>query len=278
MNNKYFDGVIQAPTAVEDIDGELKELALSTLGEVTKLLDTYKVSDALGKIFDLAKRCNKYIDETMPWALAKDEEKKARLGTVLYNLLEGIRFIAVLLEPFMPETSVKILEQIGTDVNTLDSLCEFGAIKAGDKVGSATPLFSRLDVEKTLAEIEASLPKEEEEKPEIEGLAEIVFDDFAKVELRVCEVTDCKPIKKAKKLLELTLNDGTKTPRTVASGIAKWYKPEDLVGKKVIVVANLAPRTLCGVESHGMILAGEISEDDVKIAFVDGLPTGTQLS
>ena len=278
MNNKYFDGVIQAPTAVEDIDGELKELALSTLGEVTKLLDTYKVSDALGKIIDLAKRCNKYIDETMPWALAKDEEKKARLGTVLYNLLEGIRFIAVLLEPFMPETSVKILEQIGTDVNTLDSLCEFGAIKAGDKVGSATPLFSRLDVEKTLAEIEASLPKEEEEKPEIEGLAEIVFDDFAKVELRVCEVTDCKPIKKAKKLLELTLNDGTKTPRTVASGIAKWYKPEDLIGKKVIVVANLAPRTLCGVESHGMILAGEITEDDVKVAFVDGLPAGTQLS
>ena len=278
MNNKYFEGVIQAPTAVEDIDGELKELALSTLGEVTKLLDTYKVSDALGKIIDLAKRCNKYIDETMPWALAKDEEKKARLGTVLYNLLEGIRFIAVLLEPFMPETSVKILEQIGTDVNTLDSLCEFGAIKAGDKVGSATPLFSRLDVEKTLAEIESSLPKEEEEKPEIEGLAEIVFDDFAKVELRVCEVTDCKPIKKAKKLLELTLNDGTKTPRTVASGIAKWYKPEDLIGKKVIVVANLAPRTLCGVESHGMILAGEISEDDVKVAFVDGLPAGTQLS
>ena len=264
MNNKYFEGVIQAPTAVEDIDGELKELALSTLGEVTKLLDTYKVSDALGKIIDLAKRCNKYIDETMPWALAKDEEKKARLGTVLYNLLEGIRFIAVLLEPFMPETSVKILEQIGTDVNTLDSLCEFGAIKAGDKVGSATPLFSRLDVEKTLAEIESSLPKEEEEKPEIEGLAEIVFDDFAKVELRVCEVTDCKPIKKAKKLLELTLNDGTKTPRTVASGIAKWYKPEDLIGKKVIVVANLAPRTLCGVESHGMLLASDYTENGVE--------------
>ena len=281
MNNKYFDGVIQAPTAVEDIDAELKEMALSTLGEVAKLLDTYKVSDALSKIFDLAKRCNKYIDETMPWALAKDEEKKARLGTVLYNLLEGIRFIAVLLEPFMPETSVKILEQIGTDVNTLDSLTEFGAIKEGDKVGVATPLFSRLDVEKTLAEIEASLPKveeAEEEEKEIVGLAEIQYDDFAKVELRVCDVVDCKPIKKAKKLLELTLNDGTKEPRTVASGIAKWYKPEELIGKKVIVVANLAPRTLCGVESHGMILAGEITEDDIKVAFVDGLPAGTQLS
>ncbi len=180
----------------------------------------------------------------------------------------------------MPDTSVKILEQIGTSVNTLDSLSSFGAVKAGDSVGTATPLFSRLDAEKTLAEIEASLPKVEEEKeePEIEGLAEIVYDDFAKVELRVAEVIDCKPIKRAKKLLELTLNDGTKTPRTIASGIAKWYSPEDLIGKKVIIVANLAPRTLCGVESHGMLLAGEIGEDDVKVAFVDGMPAGTQLS
>ena len=279
MNNKYFGGVIQPSDVKEDIDDELITMALETLPQVTKLLDTYKVSDALSKIFDLAKRCNKYIDETMPWALAKDEEKKARLGTVLYNLLEGIRFVAVLLKPFMPETSDKILEQIGTDINTLDSLAAFGAIKAGDSVGTATPLFSRLDAEKTLAEIEASLatPAEEEEE-EIVGLAEIQYDDFAKVELRVCEVIDCKPIKRAKKLLELTLNDGTKTPRTVASGIAKWYSPEDLIGKKVIVVANLAPRALCGVESHGMILAGEITEDDVKVAFVDGLPAGTQLS
>mgnify|MGYP002513856991 FL=1 len=279
MNNKYFDGVIQSPDAVEDIDNELKEMALSTLGEVTKLLDTYKVSDALSKIFDLAKRCNKYIDETMPWALAKDEEKKARLGTVLYNLLEGIRFIAVLLEPFMPETSVKILEQIGTDVNTLDSLAEFGAVKAGDKVGVATPLFSRLDMEKTLAEIEASLPeiKEEEEEKTIIGLKEIEFDDFAKVELRVAKVIDCEPIKKAKKLLKLTLDDGTKEPRTVASGIAQWYKPEDLIGKSVVIVANLKPRTLCGVESKGMVLAGEITEDDIKVLFVDGMPAGTML-
>ena len=281
MNNKYFDGVIQAPTAAEEIDEDLKATALGTLSNVAKLLDTYKVSDAISLVFDLAKRCNKYIDETMPWALAKDEEKKARLGTVLYNLLESIRFVAVLLKPFMPETSDKILEQIGTDVNTLESLDSFGAIKAGDKVGVATPLFSRLDVEKTLAEIEASLPdlnEEKEEKKEIEGLAEIVYDDFAKVELRVAEVTDCQPIKRAKKLLQLTLNDGTKTPRTIASGIAKWYSPEDLIGKKVIIVANLAPRTLCGVESHGMLLAGEVSEEDVKVAFVEGMPAGTQLS
>ena len=278
MNNKYFGGVIQSADVKEDIDDELVSMALDTLPQVAKLLDTYKVSDALSKIFDLAKRCNKYIDETMPWALAKDEEKKARLGTVLYNLLEGIRFVAVLLKPFMPETSDKILEQIGTDINTLESLATFGALKAGDSVGTATPLFSRLDAEKTLAEIEASLATPEEEEEEIVGLAEIQYDDFAKVELRVCEVIDCKPIKRAKKLLELTLNDGTKTPRTVASGIAKWYSPEDLIGKKVIVVANLAPRALCGVESHGMILAGEITEDDVKVAFVEGLPAGTQLS
>ena len=278
MNNKYFGGVIQPSDVKEDIDDELISMALETLPQVTRLLDTYKVSDALSKIFDLAKRCNKYIDETMPWALAKNEEKKARLGTVLYNLLEGIRFVAVLLKPFMPETSDKILEQIGTDVNTLESLATFGALKSGDSVGTATPLFSRLDAEKTLAEIEASLATPEEEEEEIVGLAEIQYDDFAKVELRVCEVIDCKPIKRAKKLLELTLNDGTKTPRTVASGIAKWYSPEDLIGKKVIVVANLAPRALCGVESHGMILAGEITEDDVKVAFVEGLPAGTQLS
>ena len=279
MNNKYFGGVIQPSDVTEEIDNELITMALDTLPQVTKLLDTYKVSDAISKVMDLAKRCNKYIDETMPWALAKDEEKKARLGTVLYNLLEGIRFVAVLLKPFMPETSDKILQQIGTDVNTLDSLSTFGALKAGDSVGTATPLFSRLDAEKTLAEIEASLATpEEEEEEEIVGLAEINYDDFAKVELRVCEVVDCKPIKRAKKLLELTLNDGTKTPRTVASGIAKWYSPEELIGKKVIVVANLAPRVLCGVESHGMILAGEITEDDVKVAFVEGLPAGTQLS
>lgn len=278
MNNKYFGGVIQPSDVTEEIDNELISMALDTLPQVTKLLDTYKVSDAISKVMDLAKRCNKYIDETMPWALAKDEEKKGRLGTVLYNLLEGIRFVAVLLKPFMPETSDKILEQIGTDINTLDSLSTFGALKSGDSVGTAAPLFSRLDAEKTLAEIEASLATPEEEEEEIVGLAQINYDDFAKVELRVCEVVDCKPIKRAKKLLELTLNDGTKTPRTVASGIAKWYSPEELIGKKVIVVANLAPRTLCGVESHGMILAGEITEDDVKVAFVEGIPAGTQLS
>ena len=279
MNNKYFDGVIQTPNCEEEIDKELKEMALSVLPEVTKLLDTYRVSDALSKIFELAKRCNKYIDETMPWALAKDDDKKARLGTVLYNLLESIRFIAVLLKPFMPSTSDAIFSQINCNIDSLESLESFGKLVVGGKVGDATPLFNRLDVEKTLAEIEASLPeiKEEEEEKTIIGLKEIEFDDFAKVELRVAKVIDCEPIKKAKKLLKLTLDDGTKEPRTVASGIAQWYKPEDLIGKSVVIVANLKPRTLCGVESKGMVLAGEITEDDIKVLFVDGMPAGTML-
>ena len=278
MNNKYFGGVIQEPSAADALDDELKALALALPAAVTECMDTYRVADAIEKIFDLAKRCNKYIDETMPWALAKDEANKARLGTVLYNLLESIRFIAVMLKPFTPETSDKILAQLNCDVAEFDSLNEFGAIKAGGTVGEATPLFSRLDAEKTLAEIEASLPDVEApaEEKEIEGLAEIEFDDFAKVELRVAEVVDCQPIKRAKKLLELTLNDGTKEPRTIASGIAQWYKPEDLIGKKVVIVANLKPRMLCGVESRGMLLAGDVSEDDVKVVFVD-MPAGTQL-
>jgi methionyl-tRNA synthetase len=280
MNNKYFDGVVQAPTAAEPLDDELKQMAEALPAAVVSLMDTYHVADALSKIMDLAKRCNKYIDETTPWALAKEESNRARLGTVLYNLLESIRFTAVLLKPFIPDTADKMVEQLGTDVVSFDSLTAFGGLQAGGKVGTAVPLFSRLDPEKTLAEIEASLPEVEEEKqdaPVIEGLAQIEFDDFAKVELRVAEVTDCKPVKRAKKLLELTLNDGTAEPRTIVSGIAQWYQPDDLVGKHVIIVANLKPRQLCGVESQGMLLAGDVSEDDVRVAFVD-LPAGTRLS
>ena len=179
----------------------------------------------------------------------------------------------------MPATSDAIFSQINCNIVDLESLESFGKLAAGNKVGEATPLFNRLDMEKTLTEIEAALPevKEEEEEKTIIGLKEIEFDDFAKVELRVAKVIDCEPIKKAKKLLKLTLDDGTKEPRTVASGIAQWYKPEDLIGKSVVIVANLKPRTLCGVESKGMVLAGEITEDDIKVLFVDGMPAGTML-
>lgn len=283
MQNKYFDGVVQSGDCAGEFDDDLKALALRTLGDVDKCISEYKISDSLSCVLTLARRLNKYIDETMPWALAKDEAQKARLGTVLYNLLEGIRFLAVLLTPYMPDTAAAIFKQLGTDVCTADSLSTFGGLKVGGKVGSASPLFNRIDAEKLIAELTAAqtAAQAEEKKvetPKIEGLAQIGIEDFMKVELRVAEVTACEPIKRAKKLLKLTLNDGTDTPRTVASGIAKWYSPDDLVGKKLVVVANLKPAVLCGVESQGMILAADCSEDDVKVVFVDpSMPNGARI-
>lgn len=283
MTNKYFDGVVQLGDVTEELDGELKALAVETVGKVDKLLSEYRVSDTLDAIFTLAKRCNKYIDETAPWALAKDESKKARLGTVLYNLLESIRFVAVLLSPFLPETSEKILAQINTDIKDYDSLSAFGALKAGTVVGKAEPLFARIDAKEMFEKIEArakaaqeAAKEENAEVEEAEGLAKIGIEDFSKVELKVAEIKDCEPVKKAKKLLKLTLDDGSKTPRTVASGIAKWYKPEELIGHKVIVVSNLKPAVLCGVESNGMILAADAG-DEAKVVFVDGMPNGAKI-
>ena len=283
MTNKYFDGVVQPGDVTEELDGELKALAVETVGKVDKLLSEYRVSDTLDAIFTLAKRCNKYIDETAPWALAKDESKKARLGTVLYNLLESIRFVAVLLSPFLPETSEKILAQINTDIKDYDSLSAFGALKAGTVVGKAEPLFARIDAKEMFEKIEAraeaaqeAAKEENAEVEEAEGLAKIGIEDFSKVELKVAEIKDCEPVKKAKKLLKLTLDDGSKTPRTVASGIAKWYKPEELIGHKVIVVSNLKPAVLCGVESNGMILAADAG-DEAKVVFVDGMPNGAKI-
>ena len=281
MTNKYFGGVIQAPSEAEDVDGELKDTAINTVKKVDELLSTYRVSDALEAIFSLAKRSNKYIDETMPWALAKDENKKERLGTVLYNLLESIRFISVLISPFMPETAEKIMQQMNCSVNSYDSLSSFGALEAGTSVGEAKPLFGRIDAEKMFAEIEKRhIAKEEaekkEEKKEIAGLAKIGIDDFAKVEIRVGKVLDCENVKRSNKLLKFTIDDGSKEPRTIVSGIAKWYKPEELKGKNIVFVANLKPVKLCGVESNGMILSAECSEDDVKVLTVDeSIPTGS---
>lgn len=281
MTNKYFGGVIQAPSEAEDVDGELKDTAINTVKKVDELLSTYRVSDALEAIFSLAKRSNKYIDETIPWALAKDESKKERLGTVLYNLLESIRFISVLISPFMPETAEKIMQQMNCSVNSYDSLSSFGALEAGTSVGEAKPLFGRIDAEKMFAEIEKRhIAKEEaekkEEKKEIAGLAKIGIDDFAKVEIRVGKVLDCENVKRSNKLLKFTIDDGSKEPRTIVSGIAKWYKPEELKGKNIVFVANLKPVKLCGVESNGMILSAECSEDDVKVLTVDeSIPAGS---
>ncbi|MDE6864142.1 MAG: methionine--tRNA ligase [Eubacterium sp.] len=281
MQNKYFDGVICEPTVSESIDDELKQFAFDTVAKVEKCFETYRVADAIEAVLNLAKRSNKYIDETTPWALAKDESKLPRLGTVLYNLLESIRFIAVLLSPFMPETSEKIFTQMNCDAKTYDTLSQFNGTKPGTTVNKAEALFARIDTEKMLADIaakqEAAAKADEKAAPEIEGLAEIQFDDFAKVELRVAEVIQCEPIKKAKKLLKLQVNDGTDKPRQIVSGIAPWYKPEDLIGKKVVIVANLKPAKLCGEMSNGMLLAGDVSENDVKVLFVDGMPAGTKI-
>lgn len=281
MTNKYFDGVIQPASDEDELDNELKALAVDTVEKVDKLLSEYRVSDALESIFAVAKRCNKYIDETTPWAIAKDESKKARLGTVLYNLLESIRFTAVLLSPFLPDTAKKILDQINTDARDYDSLSDFGALRADGKVGKAEPLFARIDAkemfEKIEARTQAAQEAAKEDNAEVEGLAKIGIDDFAKVELKVAQITECEPVKKAKKLLKLTLDDGSKMPRTVASGIAKRYKPEDLIGRKVILVSNLKPAVLCGVESNGMILAADCAADTAKVIFVEDIPNGAKI-
>lgn len=282
MQNKYFDGIIQEPTDSESVDYELKAFAFETVKKIEKCFETYRVADAVEAVLNLAKRSNKYIDETMPWALAKDENKKARLGTVLYNLLEAIRYIAILLTPFMPQTAEKIFEQMNCDIKDYDSMNTFGALKAGTKVNEAQALFARIDSEKMLAEIaqkqEEAAKKEEAAKPkEIEGLAQIAIDDFAKVELRVAKITQCEPVKRAKKLLKLHVDDGTAEGRQIVSGIAPWYTPDDLIGKSVIIVANLKPAKLCGEVSNGMLLAGDVDENDVKVVFVDSIPAGTKL-
>ncbi len=281
MSNKYFGGEILAPEAPEAVDEELKKTVLGSVDTVEKCMEDFHVADALEAIFSAARRSNKYIDETTPWLLAKDEEKRARLGTVLYNLLESIRIIAVQLKPFMPETSDKILEQLNTNISSYDSVKSFGALEAGKHVGTATPLFNRIDAEKMLEEIEketavSEAALEESKEEEIPGVAMIGIEDFAKVELKVAKIKDCVPVKRAKKLLELTIDDGNGL-RTVASGIAKWYKPEDLVDRNIVLVSNLKPAKLCGVESCGMILAADCADDDVKVIFVDDIPVGAKI-
>ena len=287
MTNKYFDGVIQAPTAKEAVDDDLAKTCVDAVKKVDELIATYHVADAVDTVLGIAKRANKYIDETEPWVLAKDPEKKERLGTVLYNLLEAIRYLAILLSPFTPETTDAIFAQTNMNAKDYDSLAEFGALEPGITVGKAEPLFARIDKEEMYEKIEArqkanaaaETANNEKVKEELAGvakLAEISIDDFAKVELRVAEIKACEPIKRAKKLLKLTLDDG-EGERTVASGIAPWYKPEDLTGHKVIIVSNLKPAKLCGVESQGMILAADNAEDDVKVIFVDDLNTGAKI-
>lgn len=272
MTNKYFGGKVCAGENSEPCDIELIKTAEETIKKYYELMDSYHNADACEAVISLAKRCNKYIDETAPWALAKDETKKAYLQNVLYNLLECIRLLGVMLTPIIPESAESISKQIGTDNRELS----FGAVKEYS-VGEAKPLFARLDAEKIAAEIEAEKKEKAETAENVAKISQIGIEDFAKVELKAAKITACEPIPKAKKLLKLTLDDGSGTDRTVASGIAKYYKPEDLVGHTVIVVANLKPAKLCGVESNGMILAADCSEDDVKVLFIDGVPAGSKI-
>ncbi len=273
MTNKYFGGKISgnAESITEECDKELLSTANETISRYYTLMDAYRNAEAAELIMNFAKRCNKYIDETTPWALAKDEALKPRLTAVLYNLLECIRLLAVMLTPFIPDSCEKIFAQLGTDVSAL----EMFAVKEYS-VNEAVALFARIDLQKTLEEI----AKENEAKSQvIENVAtieQISIDDFAKVQLLTARVTACEPVPKAKKLLKLTLNDGSANPRTVVSGIALWYKPEDLIGRTVIVVSNLKPAKLCGVESNGMILAADVGED-AKVIFVDDIPAGSKI-
>ncbi len=259
MVNKYFDGVIQPGDVSGEFDDDLKAVASGALEKINKKMETLHVADALDEIWKIVNRANKYIDETTPWILAKNEADLPRLGTVLYNLVEAIRIIASLLSPFMPETSEKIKAQINASELSAESAGTFGVTEAGSKVGSPEPLFARIDADKKLEELAAEFAasSEAEAAPEIEPFKDdISFDDFLKLDVRVGKVKVCEKVPKSSKLLRFELECGGET-RQILSGIAKYYKPEELVGKNVLFIANLPPRKMMGLESCGMILSAE---------------------
>ena len=286
MSNKYFGGIVENKNVCEDVDQELKDLALAMPAKSIAKMDEFKASNALDEIFNLLRRTNKYIDETMPWALAKDETKKDRLATVLYNLIEAIRFSAVMLYPYMPSTATKILDQINTDQRDFESLKEFGNYASGTKVVEKPEmLFARLDPKEVAKKVEvieakqkASIKavKEKKEKEAKETKEEITIDDFSKIQLKVGKVIKCEKHPNADKLLVSQIDVGEETPRQIVSGIADVYSPEEFTGKKVIVVTNLKPAKLRGVESQGMVLAGG---DKKVLGVVDAgeLPVGTTI-
>ncbi len=269
MTVKYFGGIVPTPSDETELDRDLKETVKAARDKSVKLMNEYHVSDSLDEIFSMLRRANKYIDETTPWILAKSEEDKPRLATVIYNLLETIRSAAVLLAPYIPATAEAIFGQLATDRKALSTVDAFGALKCGEPLGEAFTLFKRIDEKQFLAEMEekrkAALASEES-VPEPAHEEPIGIESFGAVELRVGEILECEPVPKAKKLLKLQVDLGYEK-RQVVSGIAKFYKPEELIGKKVIVVANLKPAKLCGVDSFGMLLAS--GEDDVKVVFLD---------
>ncbi len=285
MIDKYFGGSLPTEREAGEFDDDLMNTALSLKEAVDSYIDKTQINNALAEIFKVVSRANKYIDETTPWVLGKDETKKARLATVLYNLLESIRIASTLLSAFMPTTMPKVFEQIGaTEFATYENADKWNVLPLDVKVTRGEVLFPRIDVDKEIEELNAIIEKnvkaaqaaESKQKIDYTGIAKIGIEDFAKVDLRVAQIVECEPVKKAKKLLKLTLDDGSAEKRTVASGIALYYKPDELIGKKIILVSNLKPATLCGVESHGMILAAD-TEDTVKVIFVDGMENGAKI-
>lgn len=277
MVEKYFDGVIPAQNEKEDIDNELISLALETSKKVEDAINELRIPEALEAIFDLIGRANKYIDETTPWILAKDEAKKDRLGTVLYNLAESLRISSVLLSAFLPDTAKKINEQLNTTAIDWSTVSSFNGTIAGTKVHKGDNLFPRIDVDAKLAELEAIQEAQKgASKREIQPIKEeVTIEDFEKLDLRVVKVNACEPIKGAKKLLKLKVDLGGEE-RQVVSGISKYYKPEELVGKYVVLVANLKPVKLRGELSQGMILAASTDDDSILSLVNPGdLPTGS---
>lgn len=286
MVEKYFGGTLPAEREAEPVDDELLDMALALRGKTDSYIDETQINNALAEIFKVISRANKYIDETTPWILGKDESKKARLASVLYNLLETIRICTTLLSCFMPTTMPKVWEQIGADeaLITYENAGKIGVLPLDVTVKKGAPLFPRIDADKEIDELNALIEKQMKEaekeaqgESEKEKMPEIAFDDFAKVELKAAKILECEPIKKAKKLLKLIVDDGSEEKRQIVSGISQWYKPEDLIGKTVIIVANLKPAKLCGEMSYGMLLAADTADGGVKVMFADGLEPGMRL-
>ena len=286
MSNKYFGGVVENKGVTEPVDDDLKSFILSVPAKVDAKMEKLRVADAITEVFTIFKRCNKYIDETMPWALAKDESKQDRLATVLYNLVEGICIGTTLLESFMPDTTKRILGQLNASERTLEDLKTFGLYPSGNKVTDKPEiLFARMDIKEVMEKVnELHPPKEEpkEEKPEekvvdIEATPEITFDDFAKLQFQVGEVIACEAVKKSKKLLCSQVKIGSQV-RQIVSGIKAYYTPEEMVGKKVMVVTNLKPAKLAGILSEGMILCAEDAEGNVCVVSPEkNMPTGSEI-
>ena len=286
MSNKYFGGIVENKNVTEPVDDELKSFILGIPAKVDAKMEKLRVADAMTEVFSLFKRCNKYIDETMPWALAKDEAKKDRLATVLYNLVEGICIGAVLLESFMPETTGRILAQLNAEGRSLEDLKTFGLYPSGNKVTEKPEiLFARLDVKEILAKVEELHPpvQEETEKEEqenvidIEPKPEITFDDFEKLQFQVGEIIACEAVKKSRKLLCSQVKIGSQV-RQIVSGIKAHYSPEEMVGKKVMVVTNLKPAKLAGIMSEGMILCAEDADGNLALMTPEkDMPAGAEI-